>query len=351
MTWALVTKLLRDLRWSLLAVMLLLGAFQVLWAKVTERILGKLSPFFTALANMGGLSRKDIEDMVFEGPGKIMRTIIGGEMIGLDRAMDLLSIGYVHPLMQTLFCIWAVGRAAGAIAGEIDRGTMELLLAQPVPRWRLILAHLLVDAITIPLLCLGLWAGNWIGAWIISPIKVEVPRLAPSLPAPTYLVEFGPFKLRLAPPIRRLPRQLSASEREQTRQRLAVEPFEFGKGLWLVGGLIFAVCGYTMWLSAAGRFRWRVLGLAVFITLIQFLVNVLGQMWDEAAWVRPLTIFYYYQPQQLILTGDWAVTFQEWNGGAPLFRLPMPVVLYGVGALGYLMALRTLMRRDLPAPL
>jgi ABC-2 type transport system permease protein len=351
MTRALVAKLLRDLRWSLLVVMLLLGAFQVLWAKVTERILGKLTPFFTALANMGGLSRSDIEDMIFEGPGKIMRTIIGGELIALDRAMDLLSIGYVHPLMQTLFCIWAVGRAAGAVAGEIDRGTMELLLAQPIPRWRLILAHFLVDVVTIPLLCLGLWAGNWVGAWIISPIKVEEPNLKAPLPRPTYLLELGPFKLRVAPPIQRQPRKLTEADRDQMRRRLAVEPLKFGRGLWLVGGLIFAVGGCTMWLSAAGRFRWRVLGVAVFLTLIQFLINVLGQMWDEAAWLRPFTIFYYYQPQQVILTGDWNVTFREWNGGTPLWRVPMPLVLYGVGALGYLLALWTLQRRDLPAPL
>jgi hypothetical protein len=33
--------------------------------------------------------------------------------------MDMLSIGYVHPVMQFVFCISAVGRAAGAIAGEI----------------------------------------------------------------------------------------------------------------------------------------------------------------------------------------------------------------------------------------
>ena len=56
----LVRKLLRDLRWSLLAVALLLGAFQVLWAKITERILSKLSPFFTGLANQAGLERNPL---------------------------------------------------------------------------------------------------------------------------------------------------------------------------------------------------------------------------------------------------------------------------------------------------
>jgi ABC-2 type transport system permease protein len=351
MTTALVAKLLRDLRWGLLAVMLLLCTFQVLWAKVTERILGRISPFFTALANLGGLRREDLEALIFEGPAKIMRTIIGGEMVSLDRAMDMLSIGYVHPLMQTIFCIWAVGRAAGAIAGEIDRGTMELLLAQPVPRSRLVLAHFLVDLVTIPLLCLSLWAGNWMGAWAITPIRVEEPDLQPARPKAAYLLELGPVKLRLADPSQARPGRLTEDDRTRMREALAVRPVEFGQALWLVAGLIFAVSGCTMWLSAAGRFRWRVLGLAVLLVLLQFLVNVLAQMWDDAAWMRPLTIFYYYQPQQLILTGNWCVTFREWNGGEPLFRLPMPVVLYGVGALGYLLALRTLVRRDLPAPL
>jgi ABC-2 type transport system permease protein len=70
---------------------------------------------------------------------------MGGESIQLDQVMDMLTIGYVHPLTQTILCIWAIGRASGAIAGEIDRGTMELLLAQPVPRSRVVLAHLAVD--------------------------------------------------------------------------------------------------------------------------------------------------------------------------------------------------------------
>jgi ABC-2 type transport system permease protein len=67
--------------------------------------------------------------------------------------------------------------------------------------------------------------------------------------------------------------------------------------------------------------------------------------------LRPLTVFYYYQPQQVILTGDWTVGLREWNGGDPLLRLPAPLVLYGVGLAGYALALWTLRRRDLPAPL
>jgi hypothetical protein len=51
------------------------------------------------------------------------------------------------------------------------------------------------------------------------------------------------------------------------------------------------------------------------------------------------------------LDGDWCVHYREWFGGGSRWRLPMPAVLYGVGLLGYALALWTFQRRDLPAPL
>src|SRR5262249_37545328 len=151
----------------------------------------------------------------------------------------------------TIFCVWAVGRAAGAIAGEIDRGTMELLLAQPLARSRLLLAHLLLDAVTIPILCLSLWAGNWIGAWLITPIQVQEPDLKVPVKKPGSLGEFGPFRVRMENPVSDRPRSPDAERQRRLEERLRVAPAQFGRALPLVGGLIFAVCGYTMWLSSA----------------------------------------------------------------------------------------------------
>jgi ABC-2 type transport system permease protein len=317
-------------------VALLLAGFQCLWAKVTQRVIGQLAPFFNTLAGFAGLSQSDIQDVLFEGPGRIARTLIGGDYLALDNAQDLLSIGYVHPLMLTVFCIWAVGRAAGAIAGELDRGTMELLLAQPLARWRLVFAHLCVDLIVIPVLCLSLWGGTWLGTWLTGPFHIEETKLPKALPKQNVIVELGPFKVRLEDPTAR-PKATQGTSRRAEQQRLKVEPARFGRALPLVAGLMFAVSGYTMWLSAAGRFRWRVLGVAVLVTLLQFLVNLIGQLWDVVTPLRPLTIFYYYQPQQAILGDGW--------GGSTL------AVLYGVGLAGYGMALWTFRRRDLPAPL
>jgi ABC-2 type transport system permease protein len=327
MTRVLVFKLLRDVRLALLVVALVLGGFQIFWYKTTDRILGDLSPFFTMLASTAGLGREDIEARLFQGgPAQIAKTIIGGDRLSFDSAMDLLSVGYVHPIIVITFCIWSVGRAAGAIAGELDRGTMELLLAQPVARFRIILAHFFVDLITIPLLCLSLWAGNCLAYRMIGPIEERPVKL------PERKIGFLPA------------REPSEEARAVARQRLEVRLFDFLPGLLAVGGLMFAVSGYTMTISALGRFRLRVLGVAVFLTLIQFLINVLGQLWDGIEPLRPLTIFYYYQPQQVILGHGWTVPV--WG-----VQVPFLAVLFGVGLLGYGLALWIFSRRDLPAPL
>jgi ABC-2 type transport system permease protein len=319
-TLALIRKLLRDVRWPLAIVIVLMAGFQCLWVKVSQRTVTEISPVFSTLAARAGTNRQAIEDIIFAGPGKIAQTIAGGENLHFERAMDVLSIGYVHPLMQVLFCIWAIGRAASAVAGEIDRGTMELLLAQPLRRGNVILAHLCVDAIVIPLLCLGLWAGTLLGCRLVGPFV-----------ASTSALKLFPFPVKV------------------DQSLLEVDPWAFGWALWTVGGLLFAVSGVTMALSAAGRFRNRVIGVAVLVFLVQFLANVVGQMWDAAAWLRPITVFYYYQPQQAVLTGSWTVDLAAAWGAGPAVNIL--AVLLGVGAIGYVLALAIFTRRDLPAPL
>jgi ABC-2 type transport system permease protein len=307
MTTILVRKLLRDLRWPLVVVALLLGGFQCLWVKVVERIIGELLPVFLKYMPL-----ELIKQIIFQGSGQTLETLMGGQMINIDRPMDMLSVGYVHPLMLIIFSIWAIGRASIALAGEIDRGTAELLLSQPLARYQVILAHFRIDLVVIPILCLSLWAGNWLGAWM-----------------------FG--LLHLGAPI--------------DGQELLIDPRAFFPGLANVAGLMFAMSGYTMWLSSAGRFRTRVMAIAILATLVQFVINVIGQLWDKLNPLRPLTVFYYYQPQPIILKGHWTVDLSEcWSVGRPM-PVNVILVLFAVGFIGYALALLTFTRRDLPAPL
>jgi len=193
---------------------------------------------------------------------------------------------------------------------------------QPVDRRKVVLAHLLVDVTVIPILCAALFAGLHFGVWIVGTFTVdagvyEALHMKPPNPLPSYTVNAN-----------------------------VVLP-----GLANMAALLFAVSGYTMWLSAAGRSRTRVLGLAILVTLVQFLVNVIGQLWDGLAVLRPFTVFYYYQPQAINLKETWTVDPGLAWTGKPLVALNVVHVLGLVGAVGYAMALRTFVRRDIPAPL
>ena len=348
MIFTLVLKLLRDLRLALLLTASLLCLFQVFWAKIMERIIAQLAPFFYGMAGYSGIDVKQVEKVVFDGPGKLIRSIIGGETIDLNNAMDMFTIAYVHPLVQTIICIWAVGRAAGALAGEIDRGTMELLLSQPIGRGTLVLAHLIVDLITIPLICLSMWLGSYLGYFLVNPLTLKEYDNLPKMQKMDIELGIAGLKLKIKDPTTMAP---APEKMPPGEGRLALHPELLGKGLLATGGLVFAITGITMAISSTGRFRFRVLGYAVFLILIMFLVNVISQVWEPLMPLRPLTIFYYYQPQQMILGKGWSVNFSEWNHGETLFQIPCLLVLYSIGAIGYLVSWRIFDRRDIPAPI
>jgi ABC-2 type transport system permease protein len=177
---------------------------------------------------------------------------------------------------------------------------MELLLAQPLARWKVVLAHFLIDCVTIPLLCLCMWLGVLFSTWRLG----------------------------------------RAAEVVVSSQQIDARAFL--PALLAVAALLFAVSGYTVWMSSCGRFRWRVMGVAVIVTLVQFLVNVIAQLWSPLKVLSPFTVFQYYQPQQMILDPRWYAAMATWQNLG---------VLVGVGVVGYALALWTFCKRDLPAPL
>lgn len=294
MTRALVFKLLRDVRLYLAVLLLLLFAFQLLWAKVTHRLVGEVIAQLNGVVNIAFL-----RSILFEESGKLLQTLMGGESISIERAADMMSVSYVHPITQIILCIWAVGRAASALSGELDRGTMELLLAQPIRRSQIILAHFLVDVCTIPLLAAAMVLGTYTGVQL-----------------------FG----------------LAGNE----NAALNIDPARFLPATLPVMALVFSVSGLTMVVSAFGRQRGKTLGVAVLMVLLMFLVNVIGQLWPPLAPLRPATVFYYYQPQPLILKDGALESAATWT------RL---AVLACVGLSGYALAAWHFCRRDLPAPL
>ncbi|QJW97600.1 ABC transporter permease subunit [Frigoriglobus tundricola] len=331
MTFILVRKLLRDTRPALIAVGLLLFVFAAFWVKITQRVTTEIVPMARLISQPFG-NAKALEQVFVRGPSKVSQAALGWGEMNFDRPTDFLAIGMLHPVVLVISFVWGVGRAAGAVAGELDRGTMELLMSQPVPRSRLVLAHLVVDGVVLPVLCLSFFAGTQFGLWAVGDFVPDYALLDD-------LKQESPLAKAL---IERAPRDSTPLD-VSGRGQLA--------GLVNTLALIFAISGMTLALSAAGRNRWRVVGYAVLVVVAMFVANTVGQLWEPVACVRPLTFFFYYQPQRAMLDGVWAVDLNKaWNLGGPVL-VPAVGVLFGVGATGYAVALRIFTRRDLPAPL
>ena len=330
MTLILVRKLLRDIRWPLLVVWLILFTFSALWVKIAHSVTTEIAPFFNAIGEIGlkvgGDRVKSVfDEVVFAGPGKVSQAVLGGSNINFNNPLDFLAVQMLHPVVMVLACLWGIGRAAGAISGELEKGTMELLLSQPVPRDRLIFAHLVVDLIAIPLICTAPMIGTQFGLWAVGDFVIDYDSFAKKYP-----------------------------ELKMNRPREVLALSALGQWGAVVGlmALMFAISGLTMLFSACGRSRWRVIGWAVLTILIMFILNVLGQIWADIAFLRPLSVFYYYQPQNIWLHDQWLLDLGEvWNGGQPMFQIPAIPLLFAVGTAGYLAALRVFTTRDLPSPL
>jgi len=108
----------------------------------------------------------ELGQMLAEMP-EALRLLVGGEA-------DLLSpAGYLNSqlfglMVPLLFLIYAIGLGAKAIAGEEEQGTLDLLLAQPVGRRRMVVDKFVALAGLLVLLGLVLWVALWLGAQLVD---------------------------------------------------------------------------------------------------------------------------------------------------------------------------------------
>jgi len=64
----------------------------------------------------------------------VLKIALGGEMVQMGRTPGLIAIGYQHPFVLFLYMLFAVGVPTGFLAGEVQKGTMELILSRPITK-------------------------------------------------------------------------------------------------------------------------------------------------------------------------------------------------------------------------
>jgi ABC-2 type transport system permease protein len=203
-----------------------------------------------------------------------------------------VALAFVDPVVVLAAIVWGITRGSDAVSGQLERGTMEMVLAAPVRRSAVFLTQALAVTAAAALLCGVLLASVWTA------------------------VAFGPWAGR-------------------------VEPARFVPAVANVFGLMVCMGGLSALVSAADSHRWRTVGLLCGFYVFSILAKLIGRLAGGLSWVGLLSVFNAYEPQRLV------------GGGSEAWWLlaRYDAVLLGLGIAAYLVGAVIFVRRDLPAPL
>jgi ABC-2 type transport system permease protein len=233
----LVRKQLRDMRFSLGVPALAFFGLAILTTWIAMR--------FEKVLAEGDMSR---------GRGLGIVRGLGGP------AQDFSTIGlevcwWNHPFIILTIVGWSIARGSAAIAGEIDRGTLDLTLSRPVSRTTYLNAQIAASVLGLLLIVGALVAGTFVGGKIY---KLESPPTISALLRPATIV--------------------------------------FALGL--------SIFGYTLPFSASDYVRWRPGVISLAATLLGVIAMSLAPVFDGFEWLDRFTVFKAYAPVTIAITGQ-----------------------------------------------
>lgn len=188
-------------------------------------------------------SNDEIEKLMDEYPEALKALFAFGSEFDFSSPAGYLGGELFSFMIPALFLVAAVGNGAGSIAGEEERGTLDLLLATPISRRHVALHKLGAMCVELAGLGVVLWLSLWVGA-----IAVDMELSAANLAAATT----GTVLIAI-----------------------------------LYGAIAFAVG------AGSGR-KGLAAGLSVAAAAAAFLVNSLAALVDALQWPQKLSPFYHY---------------------------------------------------------
>jgi len=162
-----------------------------------------------------------------------------------------ISVGFIHPISIALFGILSAGLTVGALSGERQRGTLELLLSRPLSRRKILVTMLLEGWIGTALVACAYIVGTVIGVQIAG-VQDEL--------------AFG---------------QLPT--------------------LWLFATLFWGMFA-TIGIAASASFDTTAPSMAITVAFIMgnYILEVIGQFWDVVEPYRYLSLFNHFAPVDLL---------------------------------------------------
>ena len=209
-------------------------------------------------------------------------------LLGADpfSLVGAVALGWVHPIAIGLFVLFPIGLGAAAIAGERQRGTLEVVLSRPISRRTLFSTHLVLLVGIAVLTVLAALAGTVAGSMAYGV---------------TSEIDAGALMV------------------------LAVNTVL----------LLAALAAVTLAASASFDRLAAPVGIGIALLLLGYVLEILGTLWPDAAFLQPFSPFHYLRPLK-VLGGN----------GDPADL----AVLAAVAAIATAYGLWRFPRRDLAAP-
>ncbi len=187
---------------------------------------------------------------------RALMSALMGVNIAADDGVDLLLVlPWAHPIVLTLSFAHVAIQLSRVPAGEVDRGTADLLLTLPASRAMILLAELIV------------WCGS--AALLVACTA-------------------GGFLAGVA---------LSGNDLPPLGTIAGV-----AMNLFFVLG---AVAGLTVACSAVSNQRVKVMGVVLVAIVGSFLISFLAEMWEPASRLGFLSFLSYYRPVYVLHGGEW----------------------------------------------
>jgi ABC-2 type transport system permease protein len=215
---------------------------------IAEAVLGYALPTFA----------KQIVGNILQMPfvQNFIRALVGAEVAAGTGPEMFTAIAWVHPVVLAIVWAHAAISTTRVPAGEVDRGTIDVLLGLPVSRW-------------------GVYASDtaaWLGAGLLL---LALATLGNATGSSFLAPELRPMWGRIAIVLINLLALYAA-----------------------VGGLSY-LCS-----SLSNRRGWSI-GAIFGIVVTSFLINYLAQFWEPAKKLEFLSVLRYYRPLFIVRDGAW----------------------------------------------
>jgi ABC-2 type transport system permease protein len=186
-----------------------------------------------------------------------IKAFIGGDALQYGNIAGLIAIGYQEPFVLLLYMLYAVGVPTALLAGEVQRGTMELILSRQTTKTQVYICAGLITVVGMYALVVVMFLGT-----VVS----------------TNLYDFDQ----------------------------QVELYSFFK-LAINGGILASVVGGIALLAAACFRRGMAVSLTVAYLVVSYFIMIITQWWPRMKWLDPFTIFNYVDGAKIFIEPKWPV--------------------------------------------